>query len=175
MQKKALEITFKSSLSLLVILVFAGIGGIAAEIKPFDALRGIPGPENVSRQDATNQESSRVNLPVPPYTDEAVRNETEKGDYYGYRTKLSIDGIKKFYTTELPRRDWERNDVVGEVQKMLGRGTRLLSFRKGAKRCMIYFEPKSGYTNNITVLLMDAGDFESVEGRQIENGEVNEL
>lgn len=150
----------KCVLTLAVIVLFGAIGLLAAEVRPFHA------PEDMQRlretlMDGANSTSvSEADVPEPPYTERVLTNRTKKGEYYGYESRLSVRGLAEFYTTELPRNGWERNEVMDSMKNVLHDGVRLLSFRKGAKRCMIYFKPQSGFKNNVTVLLMNAGELD---------------
>ncbi len=161
-----LKIIAKSLLSLLAIGVFGVLGLVAAEMRPFDVPADIEKWRDTAGQSAPSARNAMHRLPSPPYTKQVMKNRTKKGTYIGYKSRLSIRGLEKFYTTRLPRDGWKENRVLGSMQKKVPSGGKLLSFRKGGSRCMIYFEPTAGFSTKVTVLHMDVDKFAPAKNRQ---------
>jgi hypothetical protein len=147
----------KIVLSAVAVVVFGTIGVLVAVARPFHA------PEDVGRLRkslagrATPGRSGGSALPVPPYTELTLSNSTRQGEFYRYESRLSVEGMWKFYTTELPRRGWERDARMDAGRARAGLSRPVLSFQDGRRRCIISVEETDTFTTAVTVLIVASG------------------
>ncbi|MFP4176120.1 MAG: hypothetical protein ACOCR1_02415 [Planctomycetota bacterium] len=172
--KRVAQYALKIGVSILIVIVFAAVGALLAELRPWD----VPGDLTALRTKVAGKKSSEDDVlerpPVPPDTDQVLHNEAEAGEYFRYESRLSMEGLWAFYTTELPAEGWERDESMAKMQGAVRRPGEVLSFIKGEHRSIIYLKPEKGLKNYVTVLLMGPGGPDQLNDQytQMQRGEL---
>jgi hypothetical protein len=148
------RIIAKMILSAVVLLIFGAICVLVARTRPFHAPRDVNRLRRTLADSSTSEGTDSASLPVPPYTELTLSNDTPRGQYYRYETQLSMEGIREFYTSELPPRGWERDPSMGFAMGQAGLQRPVLSFQNGRIRCVISVEEGGAFTNVVTVLVV---------------------
>jgi len=143
----------KVLLSLVAVAAFGALGWAAFSFSPFGVGTRAPAPASMMTPGP-----GKPSVPVPPDTREVFTTASEAGRHWSYESRLAPEGLWMFYTREMPRQGWARDEVFESVRRDRTPGQQVLAFKAQEAVCIIGIEPTDSFTAAVTVLVLDAAD-----------------
>ena len=148
------ERVWKVLLSLVAIGLFALAVAVVADIGSFQWSRRPAGIDGAQVKGGYVAPGAEPELPVPPDTELTLNTRAHAGGHYRYESRLSAEGLWRFYTEQAPRQGWTRDRAFEAAWRRGGALQPVLSFKKQGTRCIIGLEQGDTFTTVVTVLVV---------------------
>ena len=142
------EYAIKVVLSALAVAFFGAIGLAALRLAP-------PLPRRAARADAVGPTAQDAGVPVPPDTRQLFATDTSAGRQWLYESRLSEEGVTRFYMQEMPRHGWRWDEAFEAARRARTPGQSVLAFKTQRAICIIGIEPSSTLSTAVTVLVVN--------------------
>jgi len=149
------ERIMKVVISAVLVAAFGVVGFIVAEVRPFELARGPHDAGDGRRAPGDGVTSELPLVPVPPDTELTFNTSAGDGLHQRYESRLSAEGLRVFYTNEMPAFGWTPER---DIERPVGGGVapvHLLFFKAGGARCIIGVEESGPFAAVANVLVFD--------------------
>ena len=149
------ELLLKLAATLIAAICFGVLAAGLLILTPRQGTDNFLGVES-SKNGAPLTDVNSFSLPAPPLSEQMHAEQSEQADIFIYQSRLSREGLHRFYNNEMVLRGWEPG-----LPPLSGRDTRekdavvqdTLYFTSGRHRCIINLEPKDGYITFVTLII----------------------
>ena len=144
----------KVVLSVLAIALFGAVGVVVAGVNPFrwPAEPARPADSELRGRPAGAPDAPQ--LPVPPDTELTFNTRARAGQHYRYESRLSAEGLWRFYDEQMPPLGWARDRAFEAVWRRQRGLQPVLSFKRHGTRCIIGLEEGDMFSTIVTVLVV---------------------
>ncbi len=149
------ERVVKIIISAALIAVFAAVGALVAGLKPFHSMGWRGGPFAADPGARSGPAAPLPHVPAPPEAQLSYRTTVPGGSHWRYESRLSSEGLRLFYTEQLPRQGWLRDRAFESAWRRAQPEADVLSFKQQGARCIIGFEEVGAFRMAVTVLVLN--------------------